>query len=115
MKEAPKTEVKGVSNDDYLHMVKSGDTLSVIAAKHGVTVNYLTRLNNIDNPNRIYVGQRLKLKGKVADIKQYYTIKSGDNLSNIAKKYGTTVNQLVSWNNIKNKNVIYAGQKIRVK
>jgi len=47
--------------------------------------------------------------------KEYYTIKSGDTLSAIAKKYGTTVNQLVAWNNIKNPNLIYPNQKIRVK
>lgn len=47
--------------------------------------------------------------------KQYYTIKSGDTLSGIAQKYGTTVKQLQNWNGIKNVNVIYAGQKIRVK
>lgn len=46
---------------------------------------------------------------------EYYTVKSGDNLSTIAKNYGTTVNQLVSWNNIKNANLIYVGQKLRVK
>lgn len=47
--------------------------------------------------------------------KTYYTVQSGDNLTKIANKYGTTVNQLVSWNNIKNPNLIYAGQKLRVK
>lgn len=47
--------------------------------------------------------------------KVYYTVVSGDTLSKIAKKYNTTVNQLVSWNNIKNPNLIYVGQKIRVK
>lgn len=46
---------------------------------------------------------------------QYYTIQSGDTLSEIAQKYGTTVKQLQNWNGIKNANVIYAGQKIRVK
>lgn len=46
---------------------------------------------------------------------EYYTVKSGDNLSTIAKNYGTTVNQLVSWNNIKNANLIYVGQRLRVK
>ena len=46
---------------------------------------------------------------------QYYTIQSGDTLSEIAQKYGTSVSQLQSWNGIKNANVIYAGQKIRVK
>ena len=45
----------------------------------------------------------------------YYTVKSGDNLSTIAQKYGTTVSQLVAWNGIKNANLIYAGQKLRVK
>lgn len=47
--------------------------------------------------------------------KEYYTIKSGDTLTGIAAKFGTTVNQLVAWNNIKNPNLIYAGTTIRVK
>lgn len=46
---------------------------------------------------------------------QYYTIQSGDTLSEIAQKYGTSVSQLQSWNGIKNANLIYANQKIRVK
>ena len=46
---------------------------------------------------------------------EYYTVVKGDNLTKIAKKYGTTVNQLVSWNGIKNKNLIYPGQKLRVR
>ena len=46
---------------------------------------------------------------------EYYTVKSGDNLTKIANRYGTTVSQLVAWNNIKNPNLIYVGQKIRVK
>lgn len=46
---------------------------------------------------------------------EYYTVAKGDNLTKIAKKYGTTVNQLVAWNGIKNKNLIYAGQKLRVR
>lgn len=46
---------------------------------------------------------------------QYYTIQSGDTLSEIAQKYGTSISQLQSWNGIKNANVIYAGRKIRVK
>lgn len=46
---------------------------------------------------------------------QYYTVKSGDCLSVIAQKYGTTVSQLQSWNGISNPDLIYAGQKLRVK
>ena len=47
--------------------------------------------------------------------KVYYTVKSGDTLSYIAYKYNTTVDKLVSLNNIKNRDLIYIGQKIRVK
>lgn len=57
------------------------------------------------------VNQLVGSKPKV----EYYTVKSGDTLSAIAKKYGTTVNQLVKLNNIKNPNLIYPNQKLRVK
>ena len=46
---------------------------------------------------------------------QYYTVVKGDNLTKIAKRFGTTVNQLVQWNGIKNPNLIYPGQRLRVK
>ena len=55
-----------------------------------------------------------KAVGSVSD-KVYYTVKSGNTLSAIAKKYGTTISQLKTWNNIKNVNKIYPGQKLRVK
>ena len=44
----------------------------------------------------------------------YYTVVRGDNLTKIANKYKTTVSQLVAWNNIKNPNLIYVGQKLIV-
>lgn len=46
---------------------------------------------------------------------KYYTVKSGDTLSGIAAKYGTTYQRLAQMNGISNPNLIYAGQKIRVK
>lgn len=48
-------------------------------------------------------------------LKKYYKVKKGDNLTKIAKKYKSTVKQLVKWNKIKNPNIIYVGQKLRVK
>jgi len=46
---------------------------------------------------------------------QYYTVQNGDMLSGIASKYGTTYQKLAQMNGISNPNLIYAGQKIRVK
>lgn len=59
-----------------------------------------------------YTEVQNKINGAVA---QYYTVKSGDTLSAIAGRYGTTVTQICNWNGIKNANLIYAGQKIGVK
>lgn len=44
-----------------------------------------------------------------------YTVKRGDTLSTIAKKYGTTVKAIAAENGIKNKNLIYVGQKLKIK
>jgi LysM repeat protein len=49
------------SVDSCIYVVKRGDTLSAIAKKHGTTVAVLMRMNGIKNPNRIYVGQKIKL------------------------------------------------------
>lgn len=98
------------------YTVKSGDTLSSIASKYGTTYQELARINGISNPNKIYPGQVLKIGGGSSiPSTEYYMVKSGDTLSAIAKKYGTTVNQLASWNNIANVNKIYVGQKLRVR
>lgn len=52
---------------------------------------------------------------KPQPVKLYYTVKSGDTLSGIAQKYKTSVRALIELNNIKNANLIYPGQKLRVK
>lgn len=94
---------------------KSVDELAqeVINGKWGNGQDRKTRLTNAGYNYQEVQNRVNQLLG--ANNKVYYTVKSGDTLSAIAKKYGTTVNQLVSWNNIKNPNLIYVGQKIRVK
>jgi N-acetylmuramoyl-L-alanine amidase len=96
------------------YTVQPGDTLSEIAVRFGTSVSTLAAINTIADPNKIYPGQVLKLTGTMPS-EQYYTVVSGDNLTKIAKKYGTTINQLVSLNGIKNPNLIRVGQKLRVK
>ena len=108
---APKTETtpattKGVTT----YTVKSGDTLSKIASKYGVSVNDLVAWNGIKNPNIISKGQKL-IVGKATT----YTVKSGDTLSAIAKKYGTTTLKLQLANGILNPNKISVGQVLVIK
>lgn len=98
------------------YTVQSGDTLSGIAAKYGTSWQTLQQLNGIANANLIYPGQVLKLPGGAPSPSvTTYTIQSGDTLSGIAAKYGTSVSSLVALNGIANPDVIYAGQTIRIK
>lgn len=107
---------KKSSTSSSTYTVKSGDTLTAIAAKYKTTVAKLVSLNGIKNPNLIKVGQKLKVTGAApAPAKQYYTVKKGDTLSAIASRYGTTWQKLQSLNGIRNANLISVGQKIRVK
>lgn len=46
---------------------------------------------------------------------EYYTIQSGDTLSEIAERYGVSIEQLCAWNNISNPDLIYAGDRIKIK
>lgn len=108
--------LKSTSNSFVNYTVKKGDTLSGIASKYNKTLEELANYNNISNPNKIIVGQVIKIPNyNISTNKEYYIVKKNDTLSGIAKKYNTTINKLLSLNNIKNKNLIYVGQKIRIK
>ena len=87
----------------------------VIAGKwgNGMGENEPRRLNLT---NAGYDAQAIQdIVNQKLQVSQYYTVKSGDNLTKIAKMYGTTVEYLVRMNNIKNPNLIYVGQRIKVK
>ena len=104
--------------EDVLYTVKRGDNLTKIARAYNTTVAQLVEWNKIKDPNFIVVGQVLIVGKKTPGpepSEEYYTVQRGDTLSAIAKKYGTTVAQLVAWNGIKNPNLIITGQVLRVK
>lgn len=109
-------ELAAPAPSDTVYIVKSGDTLSEIAAKYHTTVSALASLNGISDPNKIYPGQKIKLNGKAAaPAHTYYVVKAGDTLTKIAAKFKTSVSNLVKLNNIKNANLIYPGQKLKIK
>lgn len=101
------------AGDTQTHIVQSGDTLSAIASNWGTNWQELARQNSLSNPNMIYTGQVIRFTGgQSGATARSYTVRSGDNLSSIASRLGTTVQSLVSMNGISNPNLIYAGQTL---
>lgn len=108
------------------YTVKSGDTLSKIAANHHMSLVQIAVLNKITNLNAIRIGQILKVSGTVASTSQSapvaskpttststtYAVKSGDTLTAIANKNGVTLSNLLSWNKLSRGAIIYPGQKL---
>ena len=97
------------------HRVRPGQTLSEIANRYGTTVTKLARRNHISNPNHIVAGKMLKVPGgSGGGGRRTHVIRSGETLSEIASRYGTSVAALSRANRISNPNLIVAGQKLRI-
>ncbi|MCY8798558.1 C40 family peptidase [Bacillus inaquosorum] len=100
--------------------VKKGDTLWELSRKYDTTISKIKSENHLRS-DIIYAGQTLSINGKSTSSKSSsssssstYKVKSGDSLSKIASKYGTTVSKLKSLNGLKS-DLIYAGQVLKVK
>ncbi len=110
-----KPEYKG--EDRIVYLIKPGDTLSEIAQKYNTTVAHLVEINQIDNPNLIYIGDKIIVSCNCNEgkkVERTIKIKPGDTLSEIAQEYNTTVKDLVRINNIENPDLIYSGAILRV-
>ena len=129
---------------DYtMHTVKKGETLWTIAQRYNLTVNFILVNNNISNSELISIGQEMKIplyKSTVAEtnivsqavidkknnninnnISQpekakpiVYTVKACDNLWNISRKYGVSVEVIIEVNNLKDKDLLSLGQKLEI-
>lgn len=108
------------------HTVQAGENLFRISLRYNTTMSWLQTLNNITNPNYIFVGQSLCIAGSVNTPPQYppqnppgtptnvYVVQPGDTFYGIARKVGTTYAVMVSLNPTVNPNWIYAGQQLVV-
>lgn len=115
----PQPEVKPTepAQTETIYTVQKGDTLSSIGLKYGMTYQELAQYNGISNPHMIFPGQQIKIPGKTNAVKpegKVHTVVSGDTLSGIANKYGTSWQVLAEYNRIANPNIIYPGQKINI-
>jgi murein DD-endopeptidase MepM/ murein hydrolase activator NlpD len=129
---------------DYsMYVVKKGDTLWSIAQKYNLSVDLIFATNNIANSELISIGQEMKIpshKNAVAEtnivnqavvdkknnninnnVSQpenakpiVYTVKVGDNLWNISRKYGVSVEVIISVNNLRDKDLLSLGQKLKI-
>lgn len=104
-----------VSDSGY-YIVKKGDTLWNIAKKFGISVNELKAANNLSS-NSLAIGQSLFIPNQENEntptSSVTYTVKSGDTLYSIARKYNTTVAKIKSLNNLTNNN-LSVGQTLKI-
>ena len=103
------------TTDITTYTVKKGDTLYGISNQFGVSAMDIYNFNNLDNTN-ILVGQILKIPtnaGTNPSSMFTYTVKKGDSLYNIAKRYETTVNEIIKLNNLSNIN-LSIGQQLLI-
>ena len=119
------------------YTVKSGDTVWTLAKQCGVDPVVIVRLNGLADPNKLAVGQRLRLPcdprpsmppatgpqpprpprppmPSCPSCDNMYTVQPGDTLFSIAAANGTTVEALVQLNRIGNPNLIFAGDRLRL-
>ncbi|MDC0145682.1 LysM peptidoglycan-binding domain-containing protein, partial [bacterium] len=120
--------LKEKKTEDFLvveHIVKKGDNLSRIAFKYNIKIQDITSMNNISQKKYLQPGQMLQIPTQGYDEymqsilssnktkKIFYTVKSGDTLSEIAIRFRTSVKKIKTWNGIRN-DVIYVGKKLTI-
>ena len=98
-------------------LVRPGDTLTSLAERHGVSVERIAELNDIADPNRIFVGQRLRLEpespaGATVGGAVIHTVRRGESLWGIATHYGSTVTAVADANAIADPSRIFGGQRL---
>ncbi len=108
-----------------VHVVQRGENLYRISLRYGTTVQAIARANGIRNPNLIYVGQRLIIPTggyypppppppPHPGCHCYHWVRWGETLSQIARRYCTSVQWLAQVNHLWNPNYIWAGQRLVV-
>jgi len=104
----------------FMYTVKKGDSLWSISKVYGTSVEEIKRINYLTN-NTLYIGQVLRIpemytKEEDMVVPSYinYKVVSGDTLYSIAKKYGVSIDTIVSDNALKN-NILSIGQNLKIR
>jgi membrane-bound lytic murein transglycosylase D len=116
----PETDL-GRRQRQIVYRVRSGETLSSIARRHGMPVSTLARLNNIGLGDSLVKGQRLVIKasarryrdeGVVSGRRVLYTVRRGDTVYSVSHQFQVSETQLKSWNGLNARHQIRAGQRL---
>ncbi|HZQ06163.1 MAG TPA: LysM peptidoglycan-binding domain-containing protein [Anaerolineae bacterium] len=109
--------------DGPSHIVAYGETLYSIARKYSVSPQALADANGITIESWVYAGQRLIIPGEGNDLTEtvsntspsgIYTVRAGDTLSGLARKFGVSVNALADANNIPPNGFLYTGWQLKI-
>ncbi len=103
--------VSNESKNDNVYVVKVGDTLYSIAKRYNIPVIDLINANNI-NDNIIVVGQELIIPNNISN-NVIYIVEAGDTLYSIARKYNTTIKDIMDKNNLTS-NILSIGQELKI-
>lgn len=111
------------------HTVQQGETLFSLAKRYRVSVQELMSWNHLSSPSALKVGQKLRIHStggsRVASIPKYsskksvksisyHTVKRGDTLYNVAKRYRQSVGNIAKWNGLRKSARLKVGQRLRV-
>ena len=124
----PDAERYAAQRPDEYHRVRRGETLSEIAEQYRISLAALTRANNLRSRNFIRVGQLITLpvagaKTPVSRVQSateaipsdgQYIVRRGDSVDRIARRFQLNEAQLLSANNVANRNRIYVGQVLQI-
>ena len=107
-------------NNKKFHTVKKGETLLGISRMYSLDKNFIIKINQIENDNYIFIGQKLKLTNDISNnlnkqdknIPKYHKILDGENLTDISNKYGLKINDLINLNNLENPDNIEVGANL---
>jgi N-acetylmuramoyl-L-alanine amidase len=95
----------------FIYKVKKGESLSVIASRFGTTVNALKKHNNLGSSS-LWVGQKIKVPASLPRVTKH-KVRSGESLSVIANRYGTTTHVLKAFNKLSS-NSLMIGQVLTI-
>ena len=113
----PVKNTGGSSSGVEIYTVQKGDTLSHIAQRYSTTVEQIATDNNIQNIHLIHPGQKLQIQTSCyGDCgHRLYTVRRGDTLWSIARRFNTSIANIVRINHIQNPNRIHPGQMFRIR